>query len=66
MTIITCSILTSEFLFYILISDQIADFCHFDQETLQFTVTILCIFVRKVGHLPSETLKFQNFGSIVL
>ena len=30
----TCSILTLEFLFYILISDQIADFCHFDQETL--------------------------------
>ena len=38
MNIKTCSILTSEFLFYILISDQIADFCHFDQETLQFTV----------------------------
>ena len=34
----TCSILTSEFLFYILISDQIADFCHFDQEALQFTM----------------------------
>ena len=34
----TCPILTSEFLFYILISDQIADFCHFDQETLQFTL----------------------------
>ena len=32
------SILASEFLFYILISDQIADFCHFGQESLHFTV----------------------------